>query len=281
MNNDGVIKMKPLDNIKLFTCNTICLIVAAAILLSLILIGCSGKEVLSSDKRIPDNPVFIPHLGDTGDDISVQGEKINDSNNGIDTVPDGDWIRIQWQRIDDPDIDHMKIYRYGDYAPLMVVDSLSRSQIKSQEFLDKQIQQLNPVGQKWSYYGELYLTNGYYSTSDTVSYHLLEKPFLTAPQNNVYASPDELEFKWLRTEDALHYRVLVFNADYEYIWHKDFYPIEDSDYKILYSGPDLTPYTDQKIIWRVDSFGSLINQDNITISGAESQENIINLIADP
>lgn len=248
------------------------------------IIGCTGKETTGVDTHIPEPPVMIPHLGDTGDSIYVGGELINDTNNGIDTVPDNDWIRIQWRRIDEPNVDYMKIYRFSDFQPdSVLVDSLSRTATRRNEYLDRTLDRANPVGQMWSYYTQLYLTNGNYSLSDTVSYKLTQKPFLMSPVNNVQLRPDEIKFQWERTDDAIHYRILVFDADHEYIWHEDYYIIEDSDYILEYSGPDLSylldhEYKDNLIIWRVDAFGSIDNEEGISISGAESRERFIELI---
>lgn len=261
-----------------------CVVLLTIALVFSLIIGCTGDETTGVDTRVPEPPVMIPHLGDTGDSIYVNGELLNDSNNGIDTVPDNDWIRIQWRRINEPNLDYMKIYRFSDFQPdSVLVDSLSRSQIQMSEYVDRTLHRANPVGQMWSYYTQLYLTNGNYSLSDTVSYKLTQKPFLMSPANNVQLRPDEIEFQWERTDDAIHYRVLVLDSEREYIWHEDYYIIEDSDYTLEYSGPDLSylinhEYKDSRIIWRVDSFGSIDNEEGISISGAESRERFIELV---
>src|SRR5690554_6430374 len=80
----------------------------------LILINCSGTESCEVDTTPPDKVILIHHLGDTGDSLYVNGVLVNDSNNGIDTVPaDNNWIRIQWHTVLDPDLDYMRIYRFG------------------------------------------------------------------------------------------------------------------------------------------------------------------------
>lgn len=249
------------------------------------LVNCTGKEVFEPDPRVPDRPKLIPHLGDTGDDVLVGGERLNDSNNGIDTVPDNDWIKIQWARIDHPILDYLKIYRFGEYHPEpTLVDSLPRPRILLNEYTDQTLHiigddLISPVGQKWSYFIEVFLTNGNSAVSDTVSYKLLHKPFLIAPYNFAQIEPDSLKFQWERTEDALHYRILVFDPYDEYFWHVDYYIIEDSDYTLPYSGPDLTQFIGERIKWRVDSFGDIEDENGISISGAESNERYVELIS--
>ncbi len=246
----------------------------------MMIFGCTGKEVISIDTTPPIPAVLIPHLGDTGDQIS--GFSLNDTNNGIDTVPDGNWIRIQWNSIYDTRLDYVKIFRYGDYLPEPVlVDSLSYTEVNLNEYLDRNVQHYNPVGQMWSYYMNTYNKNGYYSVSDTVSYKLIEKPHLIYPDNFADLSVDELEFKWLKTNDALVYRVLLFNNSNEYLWHTDFYiDAESEDILIVNFTGNLSviaPYYNQNLIWRVDSFGDIYD-GTVSLSGSESREQFIKLI---
>ncbi len=246
------------------------------VLLALFLLNCSGKESFGIDDTPPDPLVMIPHLGDTGDSIYVNGEQVNDSNNGIDTVPDNDWIRIQWQSVYDTDLDYIKIYRYGDYTPATFVDSLTRSQVDTDEYLDSRLHTQNPVGETWHYYVKGYDQYGNYSVSDTVSYRLLQKPMLLAPAHFEQISPQNLTFEWFPTNDSIHYRVLVFDADHNYIWHNEYFIDEESGdiLSLDYIGPSLDNY--DMIFWRVDSFDD-VNIDGIAMSGAESYERILYL----
>ncbi|MDZ4183028.1 MAG: hypothetical protein U1B83_09140, partial [Candidatus Cloacimonadaceae bacterium] len=71
------------------------------------LLSCAGEDDPDKDKIPPYPPTLIPHLGDTGDPpVFYEGQWIvlNDENNGIDTVPDGNWIRIPWIPFIDTDL---------------------------------------------------------------------------------------------------------------------------------------------------------------------------------
>ncbi|MCB5230823.1 MAG: hypothetical protein WCX83_06165 [Candidatus Cloacimonas sp.] len=244
--------------------------------LAILLVSCAGKEVIGIDTTPPEKTILVPHKGDTGDLIRVDGVLLNDENNGIDAVPDNDWIRLEWKPIFDPDVDYLKLFRFGDYSELAQVDSLSRSQWMRNEYIDKKLHLEGAVGQEWSYYVETYDQFGNFAVSDTVSYKLIEKTQLVSPPNNHQASIKEpIVFEWMRTEDALHHRVIVFDSDYHYMWHEDYYIVEDSDYTLEYTGPDLTGY--DMIIWRVDSFGDLEDPLGVSLSGSESRERVIYL----
>jgi hypothetical protein len=240
---------------------------------ALLLMSCSGKEIIKVDKIPPGQVALIPHLGDTGDSVNGQ-RRLNDSNNGIDAVPDSDWLRIEWQPILDPDVNHIKIFRYGDYSPVTEIDQLSRNQWIKNEYIDKSLSAESPVGQEWFYYVESWDLAGNFAVSDTVSYKLTEKPELVSPANNAVMSHNEtITFAWRETQDALHYRVLVFDSDNKYIWHGDYFDVEESDYTLKYRGPDLSIY--DAIIWRVDAFGDLVNEQGVSISGSESLERVL------
>ncbi len=240
-------------------------------------ISCSGTESFEVDTTPPAEVILIPHLGDTGDSLYVDGTLVNDSNNGIDTVPDNNWIRIQWHSINDPDLDYMKVYRFGDYSDVTLVDSLSRAEVNRNEYLDNRLHQNNPVGQTWSYYVAGYDMHGNHSISDTVSYKLLQKPILLSPPDFAQASlADTLSFEWYATNDAIHFRLLIFDQYDNYIWHHDYYEDEETEVTLVveYMGPDLSGH--DTIIWRVDSFDD-INEDGIAMSGAESYERVLHL----
>jgi hypothetical protein len=241
------------------------------LLLTLTLFSCSGKESFGIDNTPPEPVVMIPHLGDAGDPITINGEQINDSNNGIDTVPDNDWIRIQWQPVFDQDLNYLKVYRFGDYTAEAFVDSLPRNLVDRNEYLDTKLSQLNPIGETWFYYVKGYDLDGNFSVSDTVSYKLLQKPMLIAPDDFEQVSQNNITFQWLPTIDSIHYRVLVFDADQNYIWHREYYIDEDSGdiLSMDYTGPSLSEHN--MIVWRVDSFAD-VNNEGIAESGGESFE---------
>ena len=245
----------------------------------LLFINCSGKETLGVDTTPPERVYLIPHLGDTGDSIYVNGIRLNDRNNGIDAVPDNNWLRIQWYPATDPDLDYLKVYRFGDDAPTTFVDSLSRAQILTNQFVDNRLHLSNPVGQTWFYFVKGYDQFGNFSISDTVSYKLLEKPALISPPDfaQISLSNDVLTFDWFRTNDALQFRVLVFDYNHDYIWHYDYFIDSETTGDILsidYWGPNLSNY--EAIVWRVDSLDNF-TLEGISMSGAESFERTIYL----
>jgi len=253
------------------------------IIIPIILVNCSGKETFGIDTTPPAIVSLITHLGDTGDQIYVGSVLVNDENNGIDTVPGNNWIRIQWRTVQDPDLDYIKIFRFGDYSQETFVDSLSRSQVNLNQYLDSSLHLVNPVGQSWFYYVKGFDIHGNFSVSDTVSYKLLSKPILLTPADFAQVHPDSLSFQWLKTNDALHYRVLVFDTDNNYIWHEDYHIDEYSEDILLleYRGPNLSLY--DMIIWRVDTLDDIIydiDPHGISMSGAESLERIVNISPD-
>ncbi len=246
-------------------------------IIPLLLLSCSGKETFGLDTTPPAPVNLIPHLGDTGDLIYVGGVLVNDENNGIDTVPDNNWLRIQWYTVQDPDLDYIKIFRFGDYSQETFIDSLSRTQVNHNQYLDSSLHLVNPVGQTWYYYVKGFDIHGNFSVSDTVSYKLLSKPVLLTPADFAEVHPDSLSFQWLKTNDALHYRVLIFDDENNYIWHED-YHIDENSEEILfmeYRGPNLA---NDMIIWRVDTLDDIIydlDPHGISMSGAESLERIV------
>ena len=81
--------------------------ILTTLLLLTLLFSCSGDDPPEKDKIPPTTPKLISHLGDTGDDpIIVNGVTVslNDDNNGIDTVPDGNWIKVPWEKFVDNDL---------------------------------------------------------------------------------------------------------------------------------------------------------------------------------
>ena len=87
------------------------------IILFLLLVSCSGEDVLQNDTTPPIKPQMIPHLGDTGDVSSgvTQNYYVNEEFefNGIDAVQGEDWIKIQWERVSDDDAQLIEIYRFN------------------------------------------------------------------------------------------------------------------------------------------------------------------------
>jgi hypothetical protein len=190
-------------------------------LLLIILTGCAGEDDAGKDTTPPIQPVLIPHLGDPGDSpIYINGAltEITDENNGIDTVPEGQMIRIAWEPLVDTDLSHMKIYRFSDIDIEPVeVDEI---QANRNSYLDQ-----GPLVERvwYSYYVELFDASGNSAVSDTVSYAILAKPYLVGPDNGTTQNIANLEFQWNRADDSSgFYRILVWNENRKLIWHTDF-----------------------------------------------------------
>lgn len=228
----------------------------------LILLGCTGEESLGVDTQAPNKPQLVPHLGDTGDggNSSIPGINYYNSfdtdfeNNGMDAVMDGDWIKTQWSRLEDSDIDYLKIFRFSwqDYNS----DTLNFAQIIDTVDYDDQIYYVDKTSdtdKNYFYFIEAIDDAGNSTLSDTTGYKLIAKPILISPVDN-YSCTNiyNIVFEWQQTGyDALYFRLLVFNEDRELIWQKR--PLNREDFSVQYEGPPVVPGS--VLIWRVDAFG--------------------------
>ena len=143
--------------------------------LILFIIGaCAGEDTLGTDTTPPDKPDLIEHLNDTGD-IDIFGDTLNYYNisgnemNGIDALPEGDWIRIQWEHPLDNDLDYAQIFRFSlqDFI-ITKIDSISFPH--QDEYIDKYG---SLIGKDWFFFIKMFDTSGNFSVSDTVCYYLL------------------------------------------------------------------------------------------------------------
>ncbi len=239
----------------------------------IILSACLGRDENEKDKIPPVEPVMVPHLGDTGDQPVVyngQPVQLNDENNGIDTVPDGDWIRISWDPFVDNDLSHVKIWRYDDFNTEPVqIDSIPSS---ASYYLDTDNQLTERVW--YSYYIDLVDSSGNSSRSDTVSYALLSKSILLTPENNATISPVGAEFKWNRSGYASMYRLILFDENYNYVWHHDLVVALEVDPLSVTLPVNLAQqYSGQSLRWRVDSFD--MDQQMQMNMGSESNERVV------
>jgi len=86
-----------------------------ALIMLVLLCSCAGNDPTEKDKIPPTTPKLITHLGDTGDDpITIDGAlvNLNDDNNGIDAVSDGNWIKVPWEKFVDNDLSHVGLSLY-------------------------------------------------------------------------------------------------------------------------------------------------------------------------
>ncbi|MDY0151399.1 MAG: hypothetical protein RBS43_03920 [Candidatus Cloacimonas sp.] len=243
------------------------------LLTALLLVGlmsCSGDEPIDQDTTPPSAPQLIPHLGDTGDDpVNINGVTVywNDDNNGIDTVPDGDCIKVPWKPFIDSDLSHVKIYRFSESELTPVL--LNTVPAIEEYYLD----QSSLIEREWySYYTELYDASGNFSVSDTVSYALLAKSNLYLPQNGATVPTQNLSLFWNRGDSyASKFRVLVWNEANELIYSYNYNLATELD-PLFVSFPVMSPplTSGQVLRWRVDSF-DFDNEHNAYL-GSESEE---------
>jgi len=140
---------------------------------SFFLILCASFSILNCDKtnnpdRIgPAAPVMIPETADTS---SVE--------RGIDAVPEGDWIQLEWTHPEKETIRSYDIHR-GNSA-----DSLFRfiAETTDTVFIDK----IDSVGSRYFYFVKAVNHDGVASQpSDTVSYRLIAKPVDLSPIGDI------------------------------------------------------------------------------------------------
>ncbi len=248
------------------------------LILGIILISgfaCSGEDDPEKDTTPPTTPVMIAHLGDTGDasiiidDVQVE---LNDENNGIDAVPDGQWIRLTWKPFIDTDLSHLKIYRFSDIDTTAV----EIAQIPANEI--SYLDQDHLVERTWySYFIELFDASGNSAVSDTVSYAILAKSYLLYPPNGETVSTSGLEFQWNTADDRTGvYRVLVWDENNELLWHNDLaLATEDNPLKMPF--PIINPPvpSGSTLRWRVDYFDW--DEEHQLYIGSESAERIFHV----
>lgn len=261
------------------------------LVLSLMFWGCTGEESLGVDTQAPNKPELVPHLGDTGDIIqNYQGNSdtlnfyniysdINFENNGIDAMMEGDWLKIQWFRLEDSDIDYLKIFRFSAQDYYNAIDTLNFAQIIDTVNYEDQIYYVDKTSttdKNYFYFIEAIDNAGNSTLSDTTGYKLIDKPYLISPADySSYQSIDYVTFEWQPSANAEQYRLLIFNENRELIWQKT--PLDLGYFTVQYDGPPVNPGS--ALIWRVDAFGSTYSTPNpiegnfYTVeSGAESIE---------
>ena len=252
----------------------------------ILLMNCTGEESLGVDSTPPEPPELIPHQGDTGDGGSQDAfganyYNTNDpelENNGIDAVPGGNHMQIQWHNITDSDIDYLEIFRFSatDYFN----DSLDFvEKIDSVDYDNQSIYQdvTAPVDYNLFYFIKAVDEAGNSTPSDTVGYKLIYKPSLIQPLNHEsFPSAYNITFKWFG-DTGLLYRLLVFDIDRNPLWQ--WTPLDWDPLETQYLGPTIDP--PDTLIWRVDVFGqsgiqyTIEGNDYYIDSGAESEERYI------
>ncbi len=253
----------------------------------ILLMSCTGEENLGVDSTPPEPPELIPHLGDTGDDgdefiFGKNYYNTNDpelENNGIDAVPGGDQMQIQWLNITDSDIDYLEIFRFSaeDYFndSLDFVEKIDSVDYSNQSIYRDENAAINM--EELFYFIRAVDEAGNSTPSDTVGYKLLYKPFLIQPSNFIsFSNANNITFEWAG-DTGLVYRLLVFDVDRNPLWQWS--PLDLDSLETQYGGPAITP--PDTLIWRVDVFGqsgvlhTIEGNDYYIDSGAESEERYI------
>ncbi len=204
----------------------------------------------------PAKPILIPHLGDTGDStdsLYFNGAwvVIQDETNGIDAIPEVDGIKISWEPLHDSDLDHIQVYRFNEISAPKMIASISPSQVS---FNDMKNVTMSPdsIYFEYSYFIKVFDQMGNSTTSDTVSYRLLDKQMLHSPQNNAtLESMNGLSFEFDTSGTSMKYRVLLFDESHELLWSSDILSVSENTYNIYYTGQ---LFTNQTFKWRVDAF---------------------------
>ena len=244
------------------------------LLLLALLFSCSGDDSPEKDKIPPTTPKLISHLGDTGDDpIIVNGVTVslNDDNNGIDTVPDGNWIKVPWEKFVDNDLSHVKVYRYSESDPEpILINTVPASE-------DYYLDQSSLVEREWYYYYiELYDASGNFSVSDTVSYAILAKSILSSPVEGETINQDTAKLCWERGDSQTNkFRILLWdNQTGDLVFSYPYYytPNEEFPSPPEFPFPRLNPRppSGQVFRWRIDAFDD--DPEHNLEMGSESKE---------
>ena len=254
----------------------------------ILLMNCTGEESLGVDSTPPEPPELIPHLGDTGDggdELIFGANYYNTSdpeleNNGIDAVPGGNQMQIQWHNITDSDIDYLEIYRFSLQDYIFAIDTLNfATMIDSVDYDNQSIyRDVNAdVDYNLFYFIKAIDEAGNSTPSDTVCYKLIDKPSLIQPSyGESFPNAYNVTFKWFG-DTALLYRLLVFDIDRNPLWQ--WTPLDFDSLETQYLGPAIIP--PDTLIWRVDVFGqsgvlhTIEGNDYYIDSGAESEERYI------
>ncbi len=243
--------------------------------LLLLLISCSGEEATGIDKTPPVKPQLLSHLGDTGDgwyinETMADSIWLSDNNNGIDAVSTGNKIRIHWDHMLDKDLKLIRIFRFARGYQATKIDSIAPNNEDYEDELTN-IGDMPALETEWNYFIQAVDHTGNYSVSDTVTYRLIEKPTLISPQENTSLMNSNITFSWARIRDAEKYRLLIFDAFQQYVWHRDLdVALEDNIIELMYNGSN--PLPSGTYYWRVDAFRDRVEGGTLFFSGSESAE---------
>ena len=239
----------------------------------LFLISCSAKDRFSENNTPPSKPNLIQHLGAVGD-----AEWLADTNNGIDSVSEEDWIRLQWDRLIDNDLKIIRIYRFAkdlNQSPVKIDSTLWNSTQYIDRFASTTLGDVSRLDTDWHYFIRAVNLANNFTDSDTVNFRLLQKPFLVYPTDGMaFESTSNIVFRWGLQGDSTRLRLLLFDENENLIWKYDEHIIiSDTIYEKRYDG---MPLPNGSYSWRIDSKGETDIENNI-FSGSKSETRILSI----
>ncbi|MCF7918929.1 MAG: hypothetical protein K9N06_03325 [Candidatus Cloacimonetes bacterium] len=272
------------------------------LIVMLLLGGCAGTTKPEDNTTEAFKIDLLEHKGDTGDIIKNSYGMIIDTlncyygadstfyefeNNGIDAYFEGDWIYIPWKHISDPTTVSLEVFRfsYTNYQNhnaeyIENLDFIPFYSYNKDYYIDTFSGNVETIVEEtWFYFVKTTNADGDTAFSDTTGYCLVNKPLLREPADGqIFSQADTLIFEWdlNSSNSAIKYRLLLFNENYELLWHYNLLSDEEPllDYfAITGSIPEPGIY-----IWRVDAIIERMEQlpiDDKIIevhSGAESME---------
>lgn len=238
------------------------------IFLLFIIVSCASSDKVYKDTTPPLKPILIPHLGSIGDN-----EWLSDDNNGIDALPDGEWIRIQWHKLLDNDLKIIRIYRFAkdlNQNPVKI-DSIGWN---NEEYIDRllpeSVGQITAIETDWHYFIKVLDHANNYTVSDTVKFKLIQKPILTEPEEDaVFSNSSQITFRWRKQSSSTRLRLLLFDDETgKLIWHYD--EINITEEIIFQKRYDGNPLPAGSYTWRVDSRGDM-DYDGNYFNGSKSK----------
>ncbi|MEJ2627246.1 MAG: hypothetical protein P8078_01620 [bacterium] len=173
---------------------------------------------------------------------------------GIDAVPDGDIVRLEWRENTEEIVDKYKVYRLEEEAVKYSLVSVTADTI----FEDNDV-----ITHKRYYYYVLAETDEGVTSdpSDTLNYLLLQKAVLLAPDSTVNTA--QPTFKWRDPNDPSYdpYIIRVVNADSnKTIWISEISSTYSEQEETIFNADSeatvsqLTP--EVNYIWRIDIVGN-------------------------
>jgi len=212
----------------------------------LMLISCAGKDITDNDTTPPKKPHMIEHLGDTGVTHSGSGystdnffDQSGSEENGTDAYNNGlNSIYISWDILTDTDIDYVEIYRFNLYEQDDTLKIKTMSENNQNYYIDNfDNYETTPIDKNWFYFIKVFDTSENFSVSDTVCYHLIDKPAINYPIGDTQTNDfDNVTFSWNPSSFTLFY-LLIFDSNYNLL--KSFRAIDSPDHPYEVNFADL------------------------------------------